>query len=193
MRKKYGLPEAAFIPALVGRNNHNKGALRLHSALDGLPGVKAMFIGEGMGGLAGDQVAMTGQAEHDLLPEYLSCADVFVLPSLREGCNNAIQEALACGLPVVSSDRAFNREILRPEFAVLIDPLDVTAIRVMVRRLKDDSALRAGMSRAALEFTRTHNLANRAKGIIHWMTGFLHDTNGSGERPGSTAMTDIRT
>lgn len=42
--------------------------------------------------------------EHDQMPVYLNAADVLLLTSSHEGSSTVIKEALACGLPVVSSD-----------------------------------------------------------------------------------------
>ncbi|NLB90393.1 MAG: glycosyltransferase family 4 protein [Clostridiales bacterium] len=42
--------------------------------------------------------------EHDQMPVYLNASDVLLLTSSHEGSSTVIKEALACGLPVVSSD-----------------------------------------------------------------------------------------
>ncbi|KAA3613247.1 MAG: glycosyltransferase [Calditrichaeota bacterium] len=46
------------------------------------------------------------------VPGYLSAFDIFVLPSLSEGCSNVIQEAMATELPVVASNVGGNPELV---------------------------------------------------------------------------------
>lgn len=48
------------------------------------------------------------------VPEILAGSDLFVLPTLREGLSVSILEAMAAGLPVVTTDIAENRELLEP-------------------------------------------------------------------------------
>jgi len=50
-----------------------------------------------------DRVFLHGGVAHDRLPDWFAAADVFCLSSAHEGCPVVIHEALACGVPVVST------------------------------------------------------------------------------------------
>ncbi len=90
-------------------------------------------------------------AEEDLAALY-SNADLFVYPSLYEGFGFPVVEAMACGTPVVTSSTSSLAEIADGA-ALLVDPLDTSAIaEAMDRALGDDGErgrLRlAGLARA---------------------------------------------
>lgn len=76
---------------------------------------------------------MDGLPHHEIV-YYLNCADVFVLPSLAEGCPNSVIEAMACGLPIISSNLPFNFDILSKEVAILINPRDVDEIANAIKK-----------------------------------------------------------
>lgn len=81
---------------------------------------------------------------------YLNAADFFVLPTLAEGCCNAIIEALACGLPVISSNLPFNDDILDENNSIKINPMDIQALRESMTMLIEDELLRNRLSDGAL-------------------------------------------
>ena len=67
---------------------------------------------------------------HENVIPFLERADVFVLPSLREGSSVSLAEAMACGLPAVVTKIGGAPEILGTGNAgVLVDPLDVSSIK----------------------------------------------------------------
>jgi len=58
-----------------------------------------------------DTVTSSGHLEHRQLHHLYRKADVFVFPSFTESFGHPLVEAMACGLPVVASDMAINREL----------------------------------------------------------------------------------
>jgi glycosyltransferase involved in cell wall biosynthesis len=99
----------------------------------------------------------------------LSACDVFVLPTLIEGSCNALVEAMACGLPIVSSTGEFNDDVLDERMSIRIDPLDVAAIRAAIVRLRDDPGLRARMAAEALRRSQLFDVDDRARRMLAFM------------------------
>ena len=83
-------------------------------------------------------------------------ADVFVFPTRYEPFGMVIAEALASGLPVVTSARAGAADLIRDGVSgyVVADPEDEAAFAAAIDRILDDGAARAAMSRAAREAVR---------------------------------------
>lgn len=126
MREKYGLPRQGSIVAFTGHFIERKGPLRVLEALERLPeGVRGLFLGSGPLRPSGDRVLFAGSVPHDQVAELLSASDVFALPTLHEGSCNALAEAAACGIPIVSSDIEAVREQLGTGNATLVDPRSI--------------------------------------------------------------------
>ena len=152
IKEQLGITENDFVIGFVGGFIPRKGPDRIAKAITKLndPHIKVMFIGKPFSGYAYEfdcpGIIHKGPLDHDLLPQYLNCADVFVMPTQKEGCCNAIVEALAMGLPVISSDGAFNDDILDEHNSIRLNPDDVDAIASAIRKLKEDVVLRKQMS-----------------------------------------------
>lgn len=77
----------------------------------------------------GAHVRFLGPKPHEDLAEVLSAADVFVLATRAEGWANVFLEAMACGLPVVTTDVGGNREVVcRPELGEVVPFGDAQAL-----------------------------------------------------------------
>jgi phosphatidylinositol alpha-mannosyltransferase len=99
---------------------------------------------------ARNRVIMAGAIPHDELPPYMAGADVFVAPALgQESFGIVLVEAMAAGVPVVASDIAGYREVLRRDVdGILAPPGDHTALAEGARRVLSDPALAARLREA---------------------------------------------
>lgn len=175
VRKELGVSDDDFLLAFTGAFIHRKGSARLSAAIDKLndPQIKVAFIG---GSLEGDDATPTckgivhmGRVSHEEVPRYLFAADCFCLPTLNEGCSNAIVEALAAGLPTISSDLPFNEDILDETNSIKIDPMDVDQIATAIKTLKEDTNLRKRLSEGATKKASNLRIDKRASAIIEFI------------------------
>ncbi|MDX1412983.1 MAG: glycosyltransferase [Candidatus Promineifilaceae bacterium] len=171
-RKQCKLPQDRPIVVFVGQLIERKGPLRVLEAIQPWPEVGAVFLGQGPQVPRGPQVLFQGAVAHEDVPIWLSAADIFVLPTLDEGCSNAILEALFCGLPIVSSALPFNHDILDDQVAILVDPGNVTEIGQAVFSLVNNPEQRTSMHMAAMEHSRNFRLGDRAKRINAYLNTF---------------------
>lgn len=173
LRKKYGIAQDDFIVAFVGTFNNRKGSLRLSKAIDRLDNVKSFFIGgEGESALEDpicDGIIFKGSLPHNVIPDYLNMADIFVLPTLNEGCANAIIEAMACGLPIISSNLPFNHDVLNKTNSILIDPMNIDEIAEAINKLKNNQSFRKKLSDGALKTAERLTIDHRAQKILEFM------------------------
>lgn len=83
------------------------------------------------------------------VPDLLRAADIFTLPSHREGMPRSVIEAMMTGLPVVATDiRGTREEVVAGETGVLVPVGDAEALAVALGRLVADPALRASWGAA---------------------------------------------
>lgn len=99
------------------------------------------------------------------VPDILAAADIFALPSHREGMPRSIIEAMMAGLPVVATDiRGAREEVVEGETGFLVPVRDPVALGAALARLAADPALRARMGEAGR--TRALDLYDEVK-VVH--------------------------
>jgi glycosyltransferase involved in cell wall biosynthesis len=101
------------------------------------------------------RVVRTGYVDDDDLPLLYSAADCFLFPSFGEGFGFPVLEAMACGAPVLTSDRTSLPELVG-ETALLVDPDSTEAIAEALRGLLGAPEERARLSRLARERSRRY-------------------------------------
>lgn len=168
-RLKFGLPLDAFIIGMCGSFDERKGVLRIESAVDQLDDVKFICAGKGELMPSSENCLFAKPVRNEELPWFYSALDVFVLPTQNEGCCNAIVEAIACGCPIVSSDRNFNVDICDNTNSILVDPDNVDQIKEAISKIKEDSHLREKLSEGSIEKSKSLTLKQRAVNILDFI------------------------
>ncbi|HUG41907.1 MAG TPA: glycosyltransferase [Longimicrobiales bacterium] len=134
-------PVVLTVARLAGKDRH-KGYDVVLEALPEIrrevPGLHYLIVGEGddrrriegrVRALGLERsVTLAGLVPDEELPEYYGLANLFAMPSKREGFGIVYLEAMACGIPAIGGDRDGARDALVDgELGVLVDPDDVPA------------------------------------------------------------------
>jgi glycosyltransferase involved in cell wall biosynthesis len=101
-------------------------------------------------GLSG-RVTFEGEVAGAELDTFYDRADVFVLPTLHEGYGMAVAEALARGLPVVSTPTGAIADLVGQDAGILVPISDVRALSGALRAVIENAELRARLARGARE------------------------------------------
>jgi colanic acid/amylovoran biosynthesis glycosyltransferase len=97
-----------------------------------------------------DRVRCLGQLTPDEVLRRVQQADAFLLSSLSEGISNSVLEAMACGIPVVTTDCGGMREAVTDGVEGFMAPVrDAAALASALLRLANDPALCQRMGQAA--------------------------------------------
>lgn len=159
LRKTLNLPANALIALYVGRIIPEKRPEHLLAIWNNIrrkfPQSILIMVGDGseldrLRSLQVNGVYFTGQVES--AEAYMQAADIFVLPSAREGLSNALLEAQAAGLPVVATAIGAAPELIKDGKSGLLVPVDdVISLEKAVLRLFGDVDLRTVLASAGRE------------------------------------------
>jgi glycosyltransferase involved in cell wall biosynthesis len=164
LRRSLGVDDGRPVIAMIGRLVAEKGYPELFAAMRDVD-ARLWVIGErltsdhaqSIGPLidAVQRDAVLGQRVQFLgyrrdIPDLLRAADIFTLPSHREGMPRSIIEAMLSGLPVVATDiRGSREEVIDGETGYLVPLGDVPALARALQRLAGDAGLRRSLGQAS--------------------------------------------
>ena len=164
-RARLGLPADAFVIGIIATLRSWKGHRYLVEAVAGMSGATLAMVGDGPGadnlraqvrGLGiGSRVRMPGNQD-DVVP-WLHAFDVFALPSYaNEGVPQAIMQAMACRIPVVTTPVGSIGEIVRDgHTGLFVQPQSDASLRAALARLHAEPVLREKLAQAAYEQARS--------------------------------------
>jgi UDP-glucose:(heptosyl)LPS alpha-1,3-glucosyltransferase len=184
VRTRLRIPADAVVFLLVGSSYARKGVGRAIEALAAVPPPAHLLV-VGRDRHPGRYLALARHcgvehrvtiagAQTDPKPFY-GAADAFVLPTLYDALSNAVLEALACGLPVVTTNRCGAGELVAAHGAgAVCDVRNIGAIANAMRVLLDPAA-RHRASAGALAATRPLTPAAMAERLVTLYEGLLAD------------------
>ncbi len=160
LQREFGVAEGTFIVTTSGRFHKGKNIETLIRAVSKIEreSITLLLFGDG------EETETLKILSHDLdmnqrvifcgwrqdVASLLPGADLFVLPSLKEGMSNSLMEALGCGVPCLVSDIAENREVIvHPDQRFSCG--DVEGLAKMIKRCQEDSEFLDEIKRHTLE------------------------------------------
>jgi len=140
LRAAYGLADPDVLVCTAGTNFALKGVGTLVRALSLLPqnfhlaiaGKRNPEAWLALAAKLGVEQRVRFHGKVDDMPAFYGAADVFALPTYYDACSNAVLEALACGLPSITSSRNGSATFV-PERLILRDPGDAKALAALIR------------------------------------------------------------
>jgi len=183
------LAHDAFVLLNLGREQPQKGQRFLLEAmteitaripqavllLAGSPGLHSRELRQTAEGLGlGNRIVFLGRRAD--IPRLLAASDVFVFPSLYEGLGVSLLEAMAAGLPVVTTDRPPMSEIVQTGINGLLIPAgDPAALATAVVHLAEDPPTRSRLGEAA---KRTVTSQFNIEGVVRQVEGLYLEVLG---------------
>jgi glycosyltransferase involved in cell wall biosynthesis len=96
-----------------------------------------------------DRVIFTGYLKDEDIPALYSAAEAFIFPSLYEGFGIPPLEAMACGIPVITSNTSSLPEVMG-DAGILTDPRSIEGLAYEMDRLVNDDCLKKDLSKKGI-------------------------------------------
>ena len=175
LRERLQIPVDAPVIISVGQFIHRKGFDILLNAMAGLSVTDAhLYI---IGGKPTDEylrqrerlhlterVHFVGYCSKSELADYYQSADLFVLPTREDIWGLVINEAMAYGLPVITTDHCqAGLTMLDSQEHTIVPTEDAESLRASIGTLLTDATLRQTLSQRNLDYTRQHTIEAMAR------------------------------
>ena len=142
-RKELGVPDDAVMLFSIGELNENKNHETVIRAIEGVENVYYVIAGKGelqehLQGVI-DELGLSDRVKllgfRNDVGELCEVADIYVMPSFREGLSVALMEAMASGLPCVVSRIRGNTDLIDNNGGALFDPHSVSECSEAITKL----------------------------------------------------------
>lgn len=162
IRQQLLIPNDAIVFLFIGRLTIDKGVLDLACAFSCLDveHVYLLFVGPDEQNMQTAVIHISGKNSQNVYflghtnePEsYMAAADIFCLPSYREGFGTAVIEAAAVGVPAIASRiYGITDAVVEGETGLLHEPHDINSIKNCMEKVMNNQALRLKLGEQARE------------------------------------------
>lgn len=114
----------------------------------------------------GSHVILVGYVDERDLPLLYRGAQLYINPALDDGFGSTVLEAMACGLPVISSNAGSVAEICGSDNAVYFDAQDITNMAEAMHHLFDDEKLSAELGQRGVDQAKAYTWEATAEGTM---------------------------
>lgn len=163
LRSRLGISQDAIVALFVGHDYARKGLPTVLQAMARIddPRLHLLVVGPESAALQSTDRVVASGPQRDTRPFY-QAADFFVLPTRHDPCSLVVLEALAMGLPVISTRYNGATEIMTASHGFVMDTPDDIAVLVGAMRALLNPTTRTAMSQAALalrpQLSQEHHL-----------------------------------
>lgn len=164
VRRAHDIPDTAVVCLYLGRLTRDKGVVELARAFTKSaasdPDLRCLVVGPDEGGMQEVMAQHMGPLASRVrfvgftsTPErYMAAADLFVIPSYREGFGSSALEAASCGIPAIGSAiYGLSDAIADGQTGVLVPVRDVAALSAAISRMASDHEWRTRLGAQARE------------------------------------------
>ena len=120
---------------------------------------------KGIAKTAPEEIIFPGYIPDTDLPALFRGAEVFVFPSLKEGFGLPVLEAMACGVPVITSNRSSLPEVVG-EAGVLVNPLNEREIAQAIMKILTTPRLAQTLKKKGIERAKQFSWENTAQKVL---------------------------
>lgn len=180
VKQKYGLPKDFFLH--LGSTDPRKNTGRVLAAfykytnsfsediklvLLGLDENKLNIILKSIGlkNELSNKIILAGYVDDKDLPVIFNLANLFLFPSLREGFGIPIIEAMACGVPVITSNTSSMPEVAG-DAACLVNPKNIESIYDALVKVQSNNAFKSELIQKGSERYKLFSWQNTAKSVL---------------------------
>jgi UDP-glucose:(heptosyl)LPS alpha-1,3-glucosyltransferase len=159
LREAWQIPAEACVLLFAGSGWERKGLAWLRRALAGLPRERFVLVVAGRGRRPWRPAAnerYVGPLPRSEMPDALAAADLLVLPTLYDPCSNACLEALAAGLPVITTRQNGAAELISEGIngSIITSPNRISELTAAITAWADRKPSRPACTRPDLSLTR---------------------------------------
>jgi len=122
-----------------------------------------------------EKIILTGYVHQAQIPDLYRGASLFIYPSLYEGFGLPVIEAMACGVPVLTSNTTSLPQVVA-EAGVQVNPTDETALRQAMAELLEDGDLRCKLSEKGLQRVKQFSWEKCARETLRIYENILKGT-----------------